>query len=46
VLSFTPLQMLLWFREDRFGLIVLVLLVWFWAIWRSIDQPVPERVAA
>jgi hypothetical protein len=46
VLSFTPLQMLLWFRENRFGLIALVLLVWFRAIWRSIDQPVPERVAA
>jgi hypothetical protein len=46
LLYFTPLQMLLWFRMDRYGLIVLVLLAWFWAITRATSNSSAEHVCA
>ncbi len=46
LLHFTPLQMLLWFRQDRYGLIALVLLAWFWTIARATNNASTERVCA
>lgn len=43
VLSFTPLEVFLWFRKGHFAVIALVLLFWFWRIAREIpggEQPV------
>jgi len=44
LISCTPLNMYLWFRRGQFALIVVVLLFWFWAIWRSTHRTGPERV--
>ncbi len=49
VLFFSPLQMVLWFREGEFNLLALVLLVWVCGIAREIsDQEVisPKNTAA
>jgi hypothetical protein len=46
VLSLTPLQMFLWLRLDRFGLIVIVLLFWFWAIARASTNTTDEQACA
>ncbi len=49
VLFFSPLQMVLWFRQGEFNLLALVLLVWVCGIAREIsDQEVisPKNTAA
>jgi hypothetical protein len=45
LLAFSPLQMLLWFREDRFGLVAIILLFWFWAIARVSYDVADDRVS-
>jgi hypothetical protein len=48
LLFFTPLQMLLLFRNGRYSLMALVLLVWGWGLVREISQQevIPRRKAA
>ena len=46
VLSFSPLQLFLWLRLDRFGLIVVILVFWFWAIARATTDTTDEQVCA
>ncbi len=46
ILSLTTLEMFLWFRMHRFGLIAIVLLFWFWAIARASSNVTDEQVCA